>query len=958
MVIWLTGYDEIEFSELPLGQIRFFYFFVYYIQTIRNRSMKPTVLLQLLILAICLTMLNDVYETLPLISLAFQESNLNSNDLWVDGVEGSDKNTGQTAQEAFRSIQQAADQAVEGTTVHILPGIYRESIVPASSGSLNLPITFIAENGPGTVILRGSEPSASLTWNRLSENNIGLPPDVNPANIYYTDLSSWGLQQSPRFIVFVDENESIISRLMPAREPDWQVMTEWKVAEFWWFANGGSAVAGCDPITNPEHQCDKPWRSFTQLTDNKDDIDPVGIEPGNLTTLGDLTGATLVAMDTRHASYTYRTTIIQHDIVAGRVTVDEKCDDDGNPGLGWGSKYYVENHPALLDHPGEWWFNANTGKLYLWSPTGENPSQLNLEISRLNNGFDMTNRSYISLDGLWINLFNDYAYQIQNEERMYKAHGNQIRNSTLQYAEDGIVLFQHIQGTQEQYAIDGFLLENSEISYMDSTGFDSSFYWPQAPSPVQFSYAGVRNITLRNNEFHHLGFNSEERSAVGLRIFFPDKIRFEDNYIHHVAQNGAHFHLSLIDSDKVYDFTPQEIKLGEILIKDNIFEKTCQAASDCGGLKFGGGGRPYTHVFRDVLITGNILRNIFGWSYVSIQRQQNTLGDGNGFYLDNASGVHVYRNIAYNNTGAGFKLYCLWHDGDAVFINNISANNYVYGFKFTGQTSCDDHNGSVNTQLLNNIMINNGAYGFQFISAYQNKYGNLVIDHNQYFQNGWDDQFFGQPVDIQLFRASLPVAHLSGLDEIQAATPWEVHGIEGDPDFFTYDISNHDHYTYNWPDFHLTVDSINAIDWGTTILPASLTALLDAFGVVDYQLGTAYDVGRYEAGFLILIAPTAQAMDPSGTVSYTLRLFPSDTPYVVTLSSESPSHNLVLSLSPTVITNSQVATLKVTDTHSRPLMPGTWYILPITGTGGGFTYTANLGLLVGGAHIYLSAIQK
>ena len=71
-------------------------------------------------------------------------------------------------------------------------------------------------------------------------------------------------------------------------------------------------------------------------------------------------------MDAHHAHYVYRRNIIAHNITAGRVTVDEDCEREGQPALGWGSKYYVENHPRLLDNPGEWWYDRQTKHLYLW----------------------------------------------------------------------------------------------------------------------------------------------------------------------------------------------------------------------------------------------------------------------------------------------------------------------------------------------------------------------------------------------------------------------------------------------------------------------------------------------------------------------------------------------------------------------------------------------------------------
>ena len=782
-------------------------------------------------------------------ALALSKGATAVSNLWVDAKAGKDTNSGASATSALRTIQAAAKVAGPGTTVHILPGIYRESVIPAFSGTATSPIVFVAENGLGTVRVRGSVPSSSLTWTRLASNTIGLPSGVNPTNLYYADLSAWGLTQPPRYIVQLDSSGNVATRFMPAREPDWQVKTWWKPSEFWWLANGGSAVAACNPITNSNHDCDLPSRSYTQLTDTTNDSAPSGVQPGNLTTLGNLTGATLVALDAQHGHYLYHGTIIAHDVAAGQVTVNQKFDNDGTPGVGWGTKYYVENHPALLDQPGEWWFDVKSGRLYLWAPNAANPGQLNLEISRRQIGFDLTNRSYITLNGLTIELFNASAYQIRDASYTNRAFGDVVQNCSLRYANRGVVLYQFVNSTTPaNYAIDGFTLQDSEIAYMDTSGLDSSFWWPNAPAPSQFTHSGVRNVVYQRNRFHDLGFDSDDRLAVGIRIQFPDRIRFAGNTVQNTAHAGAHFLFSLIDSTKQYGFTPQEIKLGDILIAGNVFDRTCVLASDCGALKLGGSQRPYTHVFKNVLIMGNIFRNGVGWSYVSALRGKTQVGDANGFYLDHASGVYAYRNIAYNNTGAGFKLSCLWRDGDAVFNNNVAANNYMFAFKLTGVGSCDNHNGSVNTQVVNNILINNDAYGIQIESAYNTvNFGNLVIDRNLYYLDGWNSSAgYGVPADIKVYRGSLSPQYLHNLSEIRAGTTWEVHGVEGNPAFASYDPTDHNRFDNSWPDFHLTAASTNAIDRGTVVLPATLSALLSEFGMADARYGAAFDMGRFE----------------------------------------------------------------------------------------------------------------
>jgi hypothetical protein len=183
--------------------------------------------------------------------------------------------------------------------------------------------------------------------------------------------------------------------------------------------------------------------------------------------------------------------------------------------------------------------------------------------------------------------------------------------------------------------------------------------------------------------------------------------------------------------------------------------------------------------------------------------------------------------------------------------------------------------------------------------------------------------------------------------------------VEGSPAFWEYDLADHDLHDGSWPDFHLTPASGNAIDRGTAALPASLTALLETFDIDDPHWGAAYDIGRYEGGFDVLARPSTQSVSPGGTARYTLRLFPRDLPHTVTLTATSPSPGLIVAVDPLQMSAGQVATLTVTDTHTGlSLLPGLRHSIPITAAGGGFTRTTSVGLLVGGAHLYLPAVMR
>lgn len=208
-------------------------------------------------------------------------------------------------------------------------------------------------------------------------------------------------------------------------------------------------------------------------------------------------------------------------------------------------------------------------------------------------------------------------------------------------------------------------------------------------------------------------------------------------------------------------------------------------------------------------------------------------------------------------------------------------------------------------------------------------------------------------------RGSDPNDYFQTLTDIQANTEWETHGVEGDPFFWDYDAEDHDLFDGSWPDFRLTAASENAIDRGTTDLPDSLEALLDAFDVADFRQGDAYDIGRYEAGFALLADPPFHLVAPGGEASYALRLHPPDFPHTVTLTVTSPSPYLSTVLSSQALAPSTVETLTIIDSHSGlPTLPALTYTVPITATGCGFTGATSVRLFVGGARLYLPVILR
>lgn len=113
-------------------------------------------------------------------------------------------------------------------------------------------------------------------------------------------------------------------------------------------------------------------------------------------------------------------------------------------------------------------------------------------------------------------------------------------------------------------------------------------------------------------------------------------------------------------------------------------------------------------------------------------------------------------------------------------------------------------------------------------------------------------------------------------------------------------------------------------------------------------------------GFTLSANPSVRAIDPGDSANFTVEIKPTGGfTETATLNVVSPSPDLNVSLAPTTLSLPGQAALTLDDTHSSgPLLPGVWYTVPITGTGGGVTRTLNISLLVGGARGYLPLIRK
>lgn len=277
---------------------------------------------------------------------------------------GADTNEGTTARSAFRTIQRAADVAGPGDRVVIGSGTYRESVRPANSGTAGRPVTFEPAAG-ATVVVSGADPVDG--WEPAGGNGLYRAP--MPANFLTSAMG-----QSDQ--VFLAGRMMTLAR-WPNTGPDVSRPAKATSSKF---------------VSKTRDEATK----WTTGVFEDDELDPA---------VAKIAGGASVYFQPNDEGWGWTLSGEVVDVRGKRVTFRSRSDDgkDGAPGYADKARYYLYGTRALLDAPGEWFHDADTGTLYLKAPDGKRPANGAVEAKRRDFGFDLSGRSYVTIRGL--NLF-------------------------------------------------------------------------------------------------------------------------------------------------------------------------------------------------------------------------------------------------------------------------------------------------------------------------------------------------------------------------------------------------------------------------------------------------------------------------------------------------------------------------------------------------------------------------
>ncbi|KAJ3451219.1 secreted protein-related [Anaeramoeba flamelloides] len=766
-------------------------------------------------------------------------------ELYVDCENGDDTNDGTSQSEPLKTVQHAVEMITPGGKVLIMDGVCRESVKPIRGGRINengdleeIEITTLDSNGD--VYLKGSKAYPFAQWTQATAQDL---PDVDSSivdNIWYVDISDMDFEDDeyPIFIIDRRVSDKKQARLFMARWPNWEPETEWKFAENWAVANGGTEVETCDPKTEGSHCDDLNYRYLT---------DTVNLKSGC-----DLTDGIFRGLDGFQGHYYFKRKVESHDKSLGRLYLDKDCAHDVNPGLGRFARYYIEGLSCLFDKSGEWWYDSgDTKRLYVWPPNGDPSNDLpNLEISYLENGIDLTGLNYIKVSNIKIENFQSTAVSINNYT------GKKSKNITIDsveasFVDIGFILESSYTGSDlpDDHYTEYITLQNSKIQFTDTRALIVHEWWEDAPSIDNWVHPQLRYNVIDNNEFYYSSFYCNAKcydNAVGLSFGNANQIKFTNNHVHEVAHNGVQV------SKAVYK--NNEILNGHVLIEKNILEKACRMSCDCGALKFWG-SIPDTHRFNDVLVMKNVFANTMGFSFIAKERGWWTFGSndgdsevqgqgGFGLYYDYATGITCYKNVFFNNAFAGFFTNANWIEEKVHFYNNLMVGSAT-GVYIGGNNIGD-------SQTSNFFFQNNIFERIEVIPISIGKFEDedlfweLDIDWFVSSNYAYNDKI-GYESLLNCWAFGNVRYH--NVIQMQNESHWGDNAIDSGINFVDYGEKYYDRYQFHdIPDFHLSENNPNVIDVANSNFDQDFLDILKSHNKQLSIVGDEIDFGPFEYG--------------------------------------------------------------------------------------------------------------
>lgn len=288
---------------------------------------------------------------------------------------------------SYATIQAAANLAQAGDIVVIHRGTYRETVIPANSGTSAKPIVFKAYEKDGVVdevIIRGTEEVGARPsdWKREGGGIYSTPlpgsffSAATPGTGVHEDLYDESVHNQANQVFFNDE------MLLIARwpnDPDRDLSYPKKGIIDSYRGRSARDSAGWYTAEVIDNDIDGPF-ARNALVGAEIFFQPSEVGEWNWAFSGYVSGndGSKLIFRTRN----------------GNTEVNETNYSDE-------SRFFLFNSLALLDTEGEWFHDKPNNRLYVYAPGGANPAG-QIEVKKRQFAFDLTGKSYISIKNIEI----------------------------------------------------------------------------------------------------------------------------------------------------------------------------------------------------------------------------------------------------------------------------------------------------------------------------------------------------------------------------------------------------------------------------------------------------------------------------------------------------------------------------------------------------------------------------
>lgn len=415
------------------------------------------------------------------------------------------------------------------------------------------------------------------------------------------------------------------------------------------------------------------------------------------------TGATL-----RIRNYSWTYTVLEIDGYTannGKISVKKESESLqlGKQLPGWG--YFLDGKLSELDHPGEWFYDAATQKVYLYPKNDIDPNSALVEAAIYGSGIKMVSEDNTTIENLSFRHYINVAVQILDSDNSV------VRNNDFEHNVKGITIWNsantlvahntlnnHLQDSIILNASSDFDVQNSVIEYNIIT------------NTAMYPVYGRRYVGV------YLG----HAMAV-----YGKSYQVRKNYIENTSHTGIYLKNG-----------------GHHIVENNVVKRSLLLLNDGGAIAIGSDGN---------IIRGNILLESLGnidesngWGGASGMHHSHY---GMGIGADNNFKDNVIEgNIVANNTDIGIRLNA--------YINTIVRNNILYNND--PQIVVDDKKGpsrdnviegniiySLSPDQIGLSMTNDTDHGRIDNNYYCNPYSEVMIsrDRKHYSLPYWQNTF-------------------------------------------------------------------------------------------------------------------------------------------------------------------------------------------------------------------------